>query len=844
FKPLWRMVVHGLRQLFGYYKHRLSATDRLAFGLEQEQAALLFLKHRSIWPWQTSDKPDNTFLLRVLQSQQERLDAAADQGGNARPIRIVPQLLVWTHNPKRYRKSFWHAVFGNPEAPGRFRKVLNFLINRRRAFVQVGRAIELITFLERGGPDESREDQAARLRFEIHQALSLENKVIRGPILKRAKRIREEILANPRVKDAIGELARTTGQSDRAVEKEVSGYIKEIAADYSMTYIEFSSIILTILFSKIYSELVVDHAGLERLREAGRNAPLVLLPCHRSHIDYLVLGYVFYINGLIPPHVASGKNLNFFPVGKILRRSGAFFLRRSFKGNKTYSLAFSEYVRKLIKDGYWVEFFIEGGRSRTGKMLPPKFGMLKIVTDAVKTGAAKDVNLVPIYVGYEHVIEEQSFKRELSGGKKKKENITALINATKLVAKKYGRLYVNFGEAISCRSALDEMGVGPDASEELEQRFLARLGYRVVNGINEVAVVTPTSLASMALLLHSERGISRETLHARIGFLLEMANLKKAVVSRTLENALKLHRTAIAEAREQEASILLPAGRPAGTLALGERSPLAVAKGLAVEKAVDELMSQFVKKKHVSEHEFDDGLVYTLAPEDRINLDFYKNNIVHLLVPEAILATAIQATRGFDQAIDGSSGRRGVVAGTTTLGRVTEAAAFLSRTFKYEFVFDPDKGFATMFGDTLSRFETAGLIVRTPGEDFSKVQIAVTAIGEETMALFHRVLLPWVEAYWLLAKAFERYGDEPITESTLVKHAQVMGSRRFQVGEIACPEAASSVNFRNALNAYEEFGLYSQVRKGRDKLITCAPDADPAARNVFSELAERLAEFE
>src|SRR5690606_28085461 len=159
-------------------------------------------------------------------------------------------------------------------------------------------------------------------------------------------------------------------------------------------------------------------------------------------------------NGLVPPHIAAGKNLNFFPVGRIFRRAGAFFIRRSFKDNKGYTLAFREYLKKLVQEGYWIEFFLEGGRSRTGKMLTPKFGMLKVIVDAIKSGAAPDLHFVPVYVGYEQVIEEKAFSRELGGAEKKKENLGALISATKVLWAKYGRLYVSFGEPISCRQAL------------------------------------------------------------------------------------------------------------------------------------------------------------------------------------------------------------------------------------------------------------------------------------------------------------------------------------------------------------------------------------------------------
>ncbi len=824
FRPLWRLAVEGGRRLFGWYKHRLAPSDRLALGLERGLPALLFLRKKTIWPWVT-DRPDNTFLERALVSQVERLRAVDSDGDRARPIRIVPQLLVWTHNPKRHRKSFWHTVFGNPEAPGRFRKLVNFLANRRRAFVQVGKTIDLRQFVEAEGPDLPTAELAERLRFAINHAMSLEERVIKGPVLKRSKDIREEILASEAIEARIAEVAAATNLSAKAVKKEIRGYLKEIGADFSMRYVEMMCMVMTVIFNRLYSEVVNDLEGLEPVRAAGRRAPLVLLPCHRSHVDYLVISYLFYSNGLIPPHIAAGKNLNFFPMGHILRRSGAFYLRRSFRGNKAYSLAFREYMRKLVAEGYWLEFFLEGGRSRTGKMLPPKFGLLKMVVEAIRSGAAPDVYFVPIYVGYEHVIEEGAFSRELRGGKKKKENITSLLNATSVLWQKHGRLYVNYGEPISCRATLDACGLADaDPDTEALDAYLHRLGYLVSTGINDVAMVTPASLAAMALLLHDKRGIPRDQLLARVGFLLDLANEKAARLSRTLQHALKIHRQEIVAARERLAASPDAERR----LALGEGSDVAHALGHAVSDAIGEVMANWTKAKTVESHAFaDDDVVWALAAEHRIGIDFYKNNIIHLFVPEAIMATAVRTT------LD--------VTGTTTLARVTEAAAFLARTFKREFVFDPDRGYAPLFGDTLARFDEGGLIERAPGETFADVKITIAKRGADTMALFHRVLLPWIEAYWLLATQLEQ-GDEAVNDKELLKEAQRIGQRRYHVGDLTCPEASSSVNFGHALNAFEEFGFVVRTRKGRDRLARAWADSETPAegKQRLRELADKL----
>jgi len=820
FRPLWAVILHGLRRLVGWFSHRLEPHERVAYALSRRRAALVFLKKRQIWPWATAEATDDSFLETVIASQLER----ARTGGQARPIRVVPQLLVWDHDPERAKKSFWRQVFGNPEAPSRFRKLVNFLLNRRRAFVQMGKPIDLVDFLDRHRDAPDRATLASALRAEILSTLAIEERIIKGPVLKRSKQIRQEIGAAPEVLRHIDELAAELGRPPDKVAREIQGYLKEMAADFSMFTVESASVFLTLIFNRIFHEMVVDREGLERVREAARKTPLVLLPCHRSHIDYLVLSYIFYLNGLVPPHIASGSNLNFFPVGGLFRRGGAFFIRRSFKDNRPYGLAFKEYLTKLVQEGTWIEFFIEGGRSRTGKMLSPKFGMLKIIVDAIRSGAAPDVSFVPIYVGYEQVIEEKSFSRELGGEAKKKENLGALLSATKVLWAKFGRLYVNFGEPISCRDAIDRLGKQlarrPQEGRRRDEGelLLHRIGYRVVDGINKVAVVTPTSLVAAVLLFNDKRGVARDVLLARVGMLLEIAHLKDAKLSQTVEDGLRRHRDNIAEAR----GMLETGGLYPLRFALGEESPLARAKGKAIHEAVDEVLARFVKVGHVQAHRFDDDTVYVPVPEARINLDFYKNNIVHLVVPEAIVATAIRGTRD---------------KGVTNVLRVMEAAAFLSRTFQQEFVFDPEKGFAFQFAETLGRLADGGLIHRTPGEDFAQVEIRITDAGERQLELLHRVLAPWVEAYWLIADVLATM-DEPMPVGRFIAEAQSLGRRRWQVGDITCPESASNVNFQHALNAWEEFGFIERKKKGRESLIVAVPDPQDPDRLV--ELRRRL----
>lgn len=831
FRPLYSMVAHFFRRIFKRYDTRLSETEKLALGLERGRPALIFLKRQAFWPWSGNENDQNAYLKRLLRTQRERI-AACREGEEPRSIFVIPQLMIWSQDPDRYGTRLGDMVFGKHDAPSRFRKAINFFVNRRRAFVQLGKPIDLNEFLAEQEPGLGLETLARKLGFRIHQSLTLEERVIKGPILKSAKRLREEILRTREVQEEIARLAEAAGKRPDQIEKIMSRYLKEMAADFSISYIEVMCILLTLVFDRIYKEIVPDLDGLEKVREAARKAPLILLPCHRSHVDYLVISYIFYANGMIAPHIAAGKNLNFWPLGHIFRRSGAFFIRRSFKGNEPYRISFREYLRKLIKEGYWIEFFIEGGRSRTGKMLPPKYGMMSRVIEAVQNGAAPDVYFVPVYLGYEQIIEERAYTAELAGAEKKKESITALIKTTKVLWSRYGRLYVNFAEPISCRELIEREQVMelPNTDPKF-QTFLRKASYKVLEGINGVAMLTPSSVAAMALLMHPKRGVSRSILLARVGFILDVAGRKRQPLSKTLSNALKIRRQEVALAiSELEAS-----GDRDIAFALGEKNPVAIARGRAVEEVIDEALTRFVNQKHVEKHTYDEETVFTPVPTKRINLDFYKNNIVHLFVVEALIAAAVRGEAAAD--------------GRAELAEVREAASFLGWIFKREFVYDPELGFDEQFDQTLLELSRSGVLElhrpegaeaeparpedapegadvielhpATSLEDYEAVTI--TERSAQLMELLHQVLEPWLEAYWLLAltlhaELVERQGDKDV-----VKAAQKRARRAYQEGEISCLEASNSVTFKNAIAALEELGLVEHTKKGRERLLALAP---------------------
>src|SRR5437763_3680148 len=193
--------------------------------------------------------------------------------------------------------------------------------------------------------------------------------------------------------------------------------------------------LLEAIFNRIWPRVftALEIVGLENVIECVKEHPVVLVPCHRSHFDYLILSYIFHLNYLSPPHIAAGDNLSFWPMGPLFRGAGAFFIRRSFEDDELYKMVFRKYLTFLIREGYTQEFFIEGGRSRTGKILTPKLGMLSAILGAFVDGVRHDLYLVPVSIHYGRVVEEEAYKRELVGADKEKESIWSLLKARRLL---------------------------------------------------------------------------------------------------------------------------------------------------------------------------------------------------------------------------------------------------------------------------------------------------------------------------------------------------------------------------------------------------------------------------
>ena len=280
--------------------------------------------------------------------------------------------------------------------------------------------------------DEGEAMRIARVaRRKILVLHKQEMRVILGPRYRTPLAVKETILKDAALQTLIQELSVKEGVDRKRLMARCYRDLTEIVANYNYRFIEVMSFMLNWLFTRVFEGVEVDEKELFEVREVMKHKPVVFVPCHRSHLDYLLLPYILFSKEMITPHIAAGVNLSFWPIGGVLRRGGAFFIRRSFRGDPLYSLALKKYVEYLLANRYNIKFFIEGTRSRSGKMLAPAFGMLKMVMETYLRNACDDIAFIPVSICYDEVPEQGSYTKELAGGEKQKENAGALIRSRK-----------------------------------------------------------------------------------------------------------------------------------------------------------------------------------------------------------------------------------------------------------------------------------------------------------------------------------------------------------------------------------------------------------------------------
>jgi glycerol-3-phosphate O-acyltransferase len=572
---------------------------------------------------------------------------------------LVPVAVLRGRGYRRKESRLATLVYSVQETPGDVKRLISLLWNARDTSVGIGKEVALSEFIDRYR-NEGEERLVRRLARALQIFLYREERVVWGPPLLPKRQVRHTVLQGEDLVATVRQVARERQLAESDVWRTAERYFDEIAANFHGSYFA----ILAFLFNRIWPRVFqgFEYEGLDKVVECVKEHPVVLVPCHRSHFDYLILSYLFHANYLSPPHIAAGINLSFWPLGPMFRGAGAYFIRRSFDDNPLYKIVFRKYLTFLIREGYTQEFFIEGGRSRTGKILTPKLGMLSALVNAFVDGVRRDLYFVPVSIHYGRIVEEEAYKRELAGAEKEKESLRALLKARSVLRQKYGTVYVTFAPPISLNEALGDRkeswraDLGGPVVEQEKRRFIQKLGFRLLREVNRVEVAGATSVSATVLLSAPQPALRHRDFVA--GSQALAAILRHLGVRFTAS----LERNARADFRESIA--FLEAGGLVQLLG-GE-----------------------------------DGGVLHVPRDKRMNLDFYKNNSIHFFLLPALLIHALLI------------GRRGA--------QLKEEVSWWLDLFRWEFPLPERETMAADLGRLLEYLRAQKIIAANDGEGIDR----------------------------------------------------------------------------------------------------------------------------
>jgi len=527
------------------------------------------------------------------------IDASIEAGG--KELLLVPVGIYWGRSPKKDHSWLTLLFSEHWDVAGRTRKFFATVFQGRNTLLRFSNPLPLSSIVQDGHEPEvsfRKVSRILRVHFRQRRIATV------GPDLSHRRTLVNDVLNDPNVRSVIdAESADNRVKLERTTQN-ARGYAREIAAHISYPTVRVVERFLGWVWHRIYDGLEIQH--VETLHEEAKNNEIVYVPCHRSHFDYLLLSYIVYHQGLSLPHVAAGINLNIPFVGGILRRGGAFYLRRSFKGNRLYAAVFNAYLRQILTRGHAIEYFVEGGRSRTGRLLAPKAGMLAMTVSSYVHNPRLPVVFIPVYFGYEKLIEGNSFISEMAGAKKQKESLFGLIRSIKSLREYFGKVYVNIGEPIRLDALLDARK--PDwragnGSEDDRPAWISNvideLGDTIMCEINAAAAVTPISLLAYALLSTPKQSMGEQELRAQL-------NLSVSLLKRFKYSDL----------------VTVP------------------------EWSADEILDHGEKLQVVSRTAHPLGDVISMAEREAVLMTYFRNNIQHLFsIPASIACCFIQGRR-------------------------------------------------------------------------------------------------------------------------------------------------------------------------------------------------------
>jgi glycerol-3-phosphate O-acyltransferase len=557
--------------------------------------------------WLTQQVGGEPATIRVTSSRRGKggdLDGLAEALAAPDDPYLIPLRVIWLAPLKKGRRAVsWWDVFraGDARDPRglRARWIRAAHPSRVRLIAAVGEHTSaLATDYQTSGQVDSLSSYVTRRAW---LTLDRAERRLVGNRYKIPRFVPEAILSRRDFLSAVDAVAAETATPSAVAREKSEDYLREIAATHSPYVIDLIANAIHKLYSQGYGDIKYSENDVKMLAALGDGDPLVFLPAHRSNLDRLSLQFMLWENDFPPNHTAGGINLNFFPVGPLVRRTGVFFIRRSFKDNALYKVVLRSYLDYLVEKRFPLEWYMEGGRSRSGKLMPPRLGLLSYVVDSMQRGKAEDLQLIPVSIAYDQIQDVPDYAREAQGKDKERESLGWMLKAVRSLRRRYGDIHIRFGEPVSARAIVGDSGGEDESSVDLQ-----KLAFEAMYRIGQVTPITPTALVSVALL--EARGTARSS-------------------SQLAEETTRL--TEFAAARDL---------------------PMTEDADLRDPARVSAILDWLAEHDNVSSHEALGRRVFWLDEDQMIRISYYRNMIVHFFVNRALAEMAIgQAVENEDE---------------------------------------------------------------------------------------------------------------------------------------------------------------------------------------------------
>ncbi len=744
FQPLGRLLRIAFSQLHYFFGH-LRFRDPYEAGFIQDEirkGTTAFLP--------LMEKAD--FHRQFIKSKMDPISHLIDlQRTMTRPIFIVPKLIFFSKLPESSRPSLLDIFFGSHQQPGRLRRLWTLFNKPKTIFIEVSDPIDLKRYVtSEKNVDRSTNYLTSELRRKLLRQINAHRKSITGPTIKRPEEIKQELLTGEGLRQFMVTYAKRKGIGIFDTHREAMGYVDEIAAKYSPSFIDITHRILRYFLNTLFESVTFNADQVSEIKRSARKGPIIFMPAHKSHMDSLLLLYTLYDNHMPCPLTFAGKNLAFWPMGPLFRRGGAFFVRRSFKGAVFYAKVFSAYIHKVLKEGFNIAVYIEGTRSRSGKLLKPQLGMLSILLQAFFSGACQDLIFVPVFIAYDRIPDEGAYLHEISGGKKSPESFRQMLKAKAIFQNRYGSVHIHFGHPFSLMDIMNGQGTADVQISSKQQNTLCRqIGVRVMNTIDRNAVVTPQSLVAGALLVGGKEVISR----TEIGFRIEAST-----------NLLFAQNTCLSE-------------------------PLSGNYAYSVENTLHYYQRRKFIQRAISKTTGQMGADGFRIIESRRNaLDYYKNTCICHFVAPAFTAVAILEKDAFQ----------------FSASNLHEPYRHLQNLFCEEFTPDAIQPPAFIVRKTVKAFIDNAILVPHP---ILPDTYNLSSEGLRKLIFFAGYIEPLLESYRTALVYFSKNRRNQHHKPRILKKMLSIGNRMLRQGEIRLKESVSKANYDNAVTFFSKNGV-------------------------------------